>query len=490
MSFLHKNIAVVFVFLVPGVLAWLYGGCVNSVVRPVLPWLVAFMVEMGLCFPQKHEGETTDEARRRVWKGVSRDPLTWVSVAFLALMCVPFSNVGFTPPVKIIPYCIEPEWHYNVLQWFLAALPTAVIARHALTRSGKRLLVEMLVWNSVALAVLGFVQLIAEAPGPLWADSSKNPTFFFSTFGYPNMAGDYFAVMFCLSVAQWRSKVDYVRHEIEHTRRKDRIPRHKLFWMKNYYFIPMAINFFAAVNTLSRAAIMLVSLSAVLLFAHTMVVSLARLSKAERVKAGAFHALIVMSIAIAVALFMPDGVHREMKTVDSRGTLDRVTGRGENHTTMATQIWREHLLFGCGGWGYARICDEMIPAGTYRSPGSAHVHNDHLQFLAEHGLVGYGLLVAAVVLLMLPVGRSWITLSKGVRFLPVKRQPPPPQSFFALPGAAFAALVAATIPLVHAFGDCPLRSPAILTLFYATLACIPGYLPREQDKENTSSEEH
>lgn len=489
MSFLHKNIAVVFTFLVPAVLAWLYGGCVNSVVRPVLPWLVVFMIEVGMCFPQKREGETTAEARRRVWKGLKRDPLTWVSLAFLLLMCVPFCNVGLTPPVKVIPYCIEPIWHYNVLHWFLAAIPTAVIAKHALTRSGKRMLVEMLVWNGVALAMLGFVQLITDAPGPLWANDVKNADFFFSSFGYPNMAGDYFVVMFCLSIAQWRSKVDYVRHEIEQTREKTRFSRHKLFWMKHYYLIPMAINFFAAVNTLSRAAIMLASIAAVLLFAHAMIVSLARMSKADRVKAGAMHALVVMSVVIAVAMFMPDGVHREMKTVDSRGTLDRVTGRGENHTTMATQIWREHLLFGCGGWGYARICDEMIPAGTYRAPGSAHVHNDHLQFLVEHGLVGYGLLVATVVLLLLPVCRSWITLSKGVRFLPVRRQPPPPQSFFALPGAAFAALVAAAVPLVHAFGDCPLRSPAVLTLFYAALACMPGYLPREQDSEDTSSKE-
>ena len=96
------------------------------------------------------------------------------------------------------------------------------------------------------------------------------------------------------------------------------------------------------------------------------------------------------------------------------------------------------------------------------------------------------MLVAVVVLLLIPVARSWITLAKGVRFLPVKRQPPPPQSFFAFPGGAFSLLVAATVPVVHAFGDCPLRSPAVLTLFYVTLACVPGYLPREEHKREES----
>ena len=488
MLFIHKNIAALFIFALVGSLGWLFGGTMSSFIRPVVPWLVLIMLEVALCFPQRRDGESTSSARKRVWRAMRDDPLIWVVVAFLLLASVPFVNHGSVPPFEFLPFCVDLLHHYNVFLWFASALSVAVVAKHALTRHGKRTVIEMVVWNGVALAMLGFVQQVVGAPGPLWSNLVKNPGHFFSTFGYPNMAGDYFAVLFCLSVAQWRERMDEIRHHVENTQKERRIARHRLFWMKHYMLIAALINFFAALNTLSRAAIILVSVSAAVLFSHTGIMALSRMKKADRVKAGAFCALALLLVAVAATAFMPDGVHREMQTVDSRGVLDRVTGRGEEHSVVATQIWREHLLFGCGGWGYAYICAEKFPARTYWSPGSANVHNDHLQFLVEHGLVGYGLLVSVVVLLMLPVAKSWISLSKSARFLPVKRQPPPPQSFFAFPGPALSMLVAAIIPVVHAFGDCPMRSPAVLTLFFLTLSCVGGYLPRETHDKSSSKE--
>ena len=486
MSFIHRNIAALFIFILVAALGWLYGGRMGSISRSVLPWLLVIMSDIALCFPQRREGESTSHARKRVWRALREDPLSWVVLSFLLLLCVPFLNVGMTPELKFLPFCVDRVSHFSVFLWFASALSAALLAKHALTRSGKRTLVEMIVWNGVAMAALGFVQLVAEAPGPLWSTMVKNPGHFFSTFGYPNMAGDYFTVLFCLSVAQWRNRLDDIRHHLEGTQDAKRLPKHKLFWMKHYLLIAALVNFFAALNTLSRAAIILVSVSAAILFAHAGIVALARMKKVDRVKAGAFCAMALLLIAVAATAFMPDGMHREMSTLSSREALDRVTGRGESHATIATQIWREHLLFGCGGWGYATLCVEKLPPTKYWAPGSANVHNDHLQFLVEHGLVGYGLLVAVVVLLMIPVGRSWITLAKGVRFLPHKKQPPPPQSFFAFPGSAFSMLVAAAVPVIHAFGDCPLRSSAVLTLFYVTLACVGGYLPREERKDKES----
>ena len=479
MSFIHKNIAALFVFALAGSLGWMYGGTISSAVRPVIPWLVLIMIEIGLCFPQRREGESTGGARKRVWRSLKDDPLVWVAVALLLLLSVPFLNNGREPPFKSLPYCVNMLRHYNVFLWFASALSAAVIAKHSLNRSGKRVLVEMLVWNGVALAVLGFVQQVAGAPGPLWRDLGNGSGHFFSTFGYPNMAGDYFAVMFCLAIAQWRQRLDEVREFLHNSSSANRVPRRKIFWFRHYMLIAAMIHFFAALTTLSRAAIIMVSVSAAVLLAHTGVMALSRMKKADRVRAGAFCALALLMVAVAATAFMPDGVHREMQTVDSREVLDRVTGRGEDHATVAIQIWREHMLFGCGGWGYVDLCVDKFPSKTHWGPGSANVHNDHLQFLVEHGLIGYGLLVAAVVLLLIPVGKSWMTLANGVRFLPKGRQPPPPQSFFAFPGSALSMIVAGIVPVVHAFGDCPLRSPAVLTLFFLTLSCVGGYLPRD-----------
>ena len=174
--------------------------------------------------------------------------------------------------------------------------------------------------------------------------------------------------------------------------------------------------------------------------------------------------------------------------MDTREALDRVTGRSEYHSKAAIALWREHMLFGIGGWGYMHLGPMKFPPNSYFGRGAANVHNDHLQFLLEHGLVGYLCLVAVVVLLLAPVSRVWSNLAKASRFLPQKKQPPPPRILFVLPGAAFAVLVADIIPLLHAFGDCPLRAPSVLALFFVSLACIGGFLPREE--QCRESDEH
>ena len=48
---------------------------------------------------------------------------------------------------------------------------------------------------------------------------------------------------------------------------------------------------------------------------------------------------------------------------------------------------------------------------------------------------------------------------------------------------AFCILMAALATFIHGFGDCPLRSAAILALFYVSLASVPGFLPHEASSE-------
>lgn len=510
MSFIHANIAAILIALVTGALAWLYGGTIGSVNLKVVPWLTALLFEGMLCFPQRRSGETSYMARERVWHAMKRDPLTWTTVGFLVLLCIPFVNDALCPIcdaaaigegkdpgplVTFLPFCVNLRHHLNVFLWFLPALTAMLAVRHSLTKAGKRLLLEMLVWNGALLGVLGFVQQVAGAPGPLWADPEGGPAgHFFSTFGYPNMAGDYFAVVFCLAVALWMWRVNEVRAEYEGADEGRKVSAHTMFWKKHHLLIPAFVSFYAALNTLSRAGILLASVSAAVLFTHAGVMTLHRMKKAQRVKAGAFCGLVLVLIAVAASVFMPEEIKKEVDTLGSQEVLDRVTGRQEWHSRVAIEIFKDNKLFGCGGWGYQHFSPtKLLDKDGYPrrnwGAGSANVHNDYLQFLAEHGAVGFGLLVVIVVFLLLPVARTWRRMSKTARFLPAKRQPPPPQSFFALPGPAFAVLVAAAIPLVHAFGDCPLRSPAILTLFFVTLAAVGGFLPRDAAPSASAGDE-
>ncbi len=501
MSFLLDNFAPFAVAAVASAVAWMFGGTRGGLLIPVVPWLSVLLAEVLFCFPQRRPDETSYEARARVWHALKRDPVAWIALGLFVLLLIPFVNNGLCPvcdvkrlaeglsadpPVPILPFCVDRIDHLNVVLWFALALPSLLVVRHALTRHGKRLALELIVWNGTALAALGFLQGALGAPGPLWSTASGTGSVgdFFATFGYPNMAGDYFTTLFGLALALWRRNLDDLR---DAHRMKDissaAAPRPRMFWTKHYFLIPAVVFFYAALNTLSRAAILLVTLSAVVFFAHSFVSFVAHKRKADRVRAGAWTALGLGVVIFLSCLFAPKGLQREVNTLGTTEVLDRVTGRSQYHVRVATEIWKDHVLFGCGGWGYIHFCiPKMTPAERRQIQvvGGINVHNDYLQFLAEHGLVGFGALVALVLLLLWPVGQAWRLLAREARFKTGRDAPPKPVQVFALPAPAFFVLVTVACTLIHAFGDCPLRSPAVLTLFFVSLAAIPGFLPRKE----------
>lgn len=498
MRFIYDNLAVIYVALVASLMAWVFGGTRGGLLVPLVPWLMLFMLEIIFIFPQKYELETTREARQRVWRKMKKDPLVWTAVGFLALLAIPFVNNGLcpgcdaeliaqgvkaAPPAKFLPFCVDRMDHLNVFLWFVTALSAMIATKHCLRRRGKRLLLEMIVWNGFALAILGFVQNATGAPGPLWVPmKTKWATApFFSTFGYANMAGDYFTTLFGLSAALWRHRYEAVRTERNADNEHDSGKVRGVFWRKNYLLIPAAVFFFAALNTLSRAAILLVSALAVLFFLHAFVSFLSRMSKARRVKSGTLSLFVLGVIVFSASVFAPREIRKEVDSLDANGVLDRVTSKGQYHARVATEVWRDNILFGCGGWGYKHFCITKMTEAELKSMqdvGGTNVHNDYLQFLAEHGVVGLGALVALVVLLVAPVGSVWRKLIAASRFAKPRDKPPRPVQIFALPAPVFSILLTALATFIHGFGDCPFRSPAVLTLFYVMLAAMPGFLPK------------
>ncbi len=501
MSFVRNNIAVLAVFALTASYAWVFGGTRGDILPLFVPWVWVILTEVALCFPQRREGENSYAARERVWENLKKDPLFWTSFALVALLLIPFGNTGLcpicdyaqiaadqldpAPALKFLPFCVNRLDHLNIVLWFGPCLTAMLAVKHSLNKGGKILLLKLIVWNGVALAVLGYIQQLTGANGPLWLDLGAEPDSFFSTFGYPNMAGDMFVTLFCMAIALWRSQVQACNEELAIAKVR-RLSRHRLFWLKHHDLIPAVLFFFAAISTLSRATIILVTLSAAVLGAHAAIVSFHKMKKAQRVRALAVLGLALLAAVFVGVHFMPKDVQHEIDTLSTDAVLTRVTGKGQYHVRVATAIWKEHPLFGCGGWGYKHFC---IPAmtkeefQTIQVVGGINVHNDYLQFLAEHGLVGFGLMVAIVILLVWPSGQIWAAMAKAIRFAPMRKQPPQPRSLFVLPAAAFALFWAAICTLIHSFGDCPLRSPAVLSLFFVELAAIDGFLPHIELKQ-------
>ena len=467
-----------------------------------VPWVWAIMAEIALCFPQRRAEENSYTARERVWADLKKDPLFWVCLAFMLMLIIPFFNVGLCPncdayliaeghsaepPIKLMPFCVNRWQHFNVVLWFGPILTMVLAIKHSLNKAGKIILLKLIVWNGVALAVLGFVQQLFEAPGPLWLNLKIAPDSYFSTFGYPNMAGDLFTSLFCMAMALWRSQVSACNHELASSKIR-RVARHKLFWLKHHDLIAATFAFFAAMSTLSRASIILVSLAATLLAIHAGISFLFKMKKADRVRSIAWIAGVLLLIAFVVTNFLPRNMQREIDTLSTDAVLTRVTGKGQYHARVATEIWKDYPLFGCGGWGYKHFCVSKMTEEELKHiqmVGGINVHNDYLQFLAEHGSVGLLLLVTVVVLMIIPIGQVWKQMANEARFDKHKKLPSP-ASFFVCPAGTVSLLLAAVCTCIHSFGDCAMRSPAVLSVFFVCIGCADAFLPylkAESEKE-------
>lgn len=500
MSFLCRNLVVFHVAFVCAFFAWLFGGTRGDLLIPTMPWVFALLLEGMICFPQRKDYETTYDARLRVWHSFSRDPLSWVSIIFILLLTIPFFNTGLcevcdypaivdgadpSPTLPFAPFCVRRMDHLNVCLWFVPSLLAMLATRHALTKSGKRLLLRILVWNGTILAVLGAVQQMMGAPGPLWQiqpNSAFGSDQFYSTFGYPNMAGDFFTTLFGLAAGLWRwdwavYAADQKYNEIKGGAFQ---VRRSWFWRKHGMLIPAGILYLSAINTLSRAAMLLVSSLAILFYLHTFFGHFVKFSKLKMFKS-MFFSVIVLGFFVGAAFYVtPRSVQRELDSLSAKGVLDRVSGVQHYHSRIAMEIIRDYPFFGCGGWGYKHFCLPRMKESDFRAQqtaGGINVHNDCLQFIVEHGIIGFGLLVTVVLILLRQVFRIWKEMYHGVRFLPRRKQPATPVSFFVLPAPVFFIFLTAVATVIHSFGDCPLRSPAILSLFFVSLAAMEGFLP-------------
>ena len=530
--------------------AWLGGGVVAKWLAPWAPWLTLLLAECALVLPEQRPGEALDAARVRVWRGIVRDPLTWVAAALMlfltlqwlnACLCLEWNaaaqqwrvvspafewlypaNLGQwlavrpeapqeaaawpvlgTQPVKWLPWSLRADEARGVLNWFGPVLAAVLAVRHALGRRSKRGLAAFICLMSAVLAIAGIVQFAVGGEFLYWGMKSR--AFFFATFGYPNHAAGYFAAVMAVSMGcgLWA---------MEH-REEARLPA----WL---FFGAAGLCAAGAVLSGSRAG-MLFALGIAAFCALFIPLRYAGSWPRAR-RFGVLAALAVGALAVfGTAAFRIHAATanaaraRGLRHAFSLEARHAALKLPEYHTTpaldtvfleLAETPWADYLAhpmlmrsgyqgilalrqaaaypwFGTGAWSFRWLNAHFIRPDSPEeqewlkarlSVGQANVHNDTLQFLAEHGWVGFGLMLACVALLLGPFLRLlWVSPARVASDVQADRCWVNRLNVWLI-----FALLATTLLAAHSFIDLVFRSPACMLLYGLLFVCAEGFVPR------------
>lgn len=490
MTFFVRNALALQVFALLAAFSWIHGGTRPDLLLPVIPWLAAFVLEMALVFPQAKSTETLSEARLRVWKSLVRDPLLYLALAQAALLVIPLFNVAGppvldpatgkwaapVPPHPALPFCTAADEHATLLLWFPPVMIAALAVRHGLLKRGKRILFEMMCWNGALLSLFGFLQWATGATSVFWGAEKFSD--FFSTFGYPNIAGAFFTLLFALSAGLWCAHAADEKFGPAVTASLAFIPEEKTWWDAHRMFLPTLLNFFGAIATLSRAAILLSAVVLAVLGIYAAAGLWQKASTGGRVLIGVSLSGVLLALILGTTVFAPAALKKELDTLSVDAVVTRVSGRGQYHARVAGEIFKDHPVFGVGGWGYPHyqhlyMTDEELK--SKQIVGGVNVHNDSLQFLAEQGWTGFGLLLLCSLAAIIP---AVVPMFGRRRESAATSQPvPSPRFLYCQSPVSIAVPVGCLATVVHSFGDLPFRDPAVLLVWFLAFACAPGFIP-------------
>lgn len=373
-----------------------------------------------------------------------RDPVFWSGLVFLALLLVQWWNSGrvlyfdartdlwrYSEPRHAgLPFAVTPGEAKQMLEWFFPAWVILLPLRaRGLGSRAVRQLWRLLAYHAGLLALYGIVK---------FSTSAATAAHSFAPFGYPNHAGSYFLMTLCLAVGL----LSYY-----HRPEAGRLP-----WLRPAVLgLVFFLSLLAANMSLSRAAIILSWLVVLPLSIHLVRFFWPQTSAAQRVNmiaAGA--AILALAVLLTVGLGY-DAIRREFEVKpQQKSFLARETSFRWFQVESALKMWKDHPLYGVGGWGYRYLMASYIPKEQWKQigEGKANVHNDPLQFLTEFGLLGAGAMAVIVLALLVSALRA-----EAGR---------PPIILFPLIGTGLVGL--------QSLIDLPFRSPAILYLWLILLA--------------------
>jgi O-antigen ligase len=410
--------------------------------------------------------------RSAAWRAPARDPVFFLGLAFLGYLGLQWLNAGreqyFDVGYQRWMYT-EPRWPgwpsafsrpdaLQMLTWFFPAWAIALAIRtRRLSRHELRGLLMLIVCNAGALAIFGLAQLASGTGSIYWVHPLQGH--FFASFAYGNHAGPYFVLAGALAAGLLYQEVFESRGA--HSRNRSTVRRLRP-WRTAVLALMMLLCLTGANMGFSRAGVILAWMLGISVAGYGWILGWRVLSPAGRVNFTALSLAAGASLYFIVSGFGEKGIRNEFKfktlAPEAEPTawdrIDAELGGRPQFVRAAFEIWKEHPWFGVGGWGYKYLVADHVPENLWEkleTRGWANVHVDFLQFLAEFGIVGSGLLLGAL----------------GVMAWGLFRAPHRHDALWVM-GLAGLGLIG-----IFSLIDLPFRCPAILYTWLVVFAMLP-----------------
>lgn len=394
------------------------------------------------------------QAEASVRRRFLRDPV-FISGALLSLLLlVQWRNAGgelfadiFTgrydytpPPLKGWPFSLEARLSRQQLLWFVPPTLFLPAVRHLISRSDGKRLLRILLINGTLLALFGLIQFALGWDRLFNVIEVAGNPHLLASFDYPNHAGAFFYLLFAVAIGFFWDAVE-----------KKRSYRSRI--LSGLMILLFGA---AAFLSFSRAAVAAVAFIALAAPAAVLWQRRRRLDASHWADTLLLAGVVTVVLALGAVKIGGGAVVREFQQtgVIENDLLDYHNYRGFQ-IPPALAMFRDHPWFGVGGWGYRKFVALYLPPeewGRLLLRGKANVHCDPVQFLAEHGIVGFGLMSTALAALLWP----WRRLGRW-RFR----------------GLALMTGFGASAVLLHSLIDLPFRNPTVLWHWLLLAALIP-----------------
>jgi hypothetical protein len=454
-------------------LAWAWGGLQQAWLLPAV-WtaaglLIALLISATSCL-----------------KWLWRDVFFYGGLLFLGYLTLQWWNAGrvlffdvglrewryAAPPYPGWPSAFNKADAVQMLTWFFPAWVLGLVVRSPGIESRALLkLLRALVYGAGVLSLVGIIQFVTHAKARYWVRPTDE---FFASFGYTNHAAAYFVLMGAVAAGllykeifnvggALRTAIDTGRRLVEPVATRSAPPTLKRNQSRVVALAAsMVLCLVGASLSLSRAGVILAWALAGFVAIYGLVKGWRRLRRVSRLNLAVATIAILFIFYFAVAGFGKKEILQEFavrKPIHHRlcPALDKVNLALSDRpllVAVALQMWRDNPIYGVGGWGFSHLLALYLPREewTYvQYPGRANVHCDIFQFLAEFGVVGFGLMLVAPLILI-------VSLFQKTN----RRDPLWVMGFIGL-----------SLVVIFSLIDLPFRCPAILCTWLVILAALP-----------------